>query len=291
VRAPFRHGQAFVREQFRDVFQLRAFHPKPACKAMPQIVPDKIPDSSRSDSLLKPMPRVGQRLTRPARREHRTRLAPAMINRFERGQGRLIQWNAQRFPVLAGGDMQHPAIPVYHLPCQRVHAAFRTSGLRWRWLTRIRASVVERGRCPLLFDGNVRKVLLHFLPAERVRLAATEPFLEPFHARFMVPVATLVPPRVRKRIITDFTEGHDTLPQSLRQFLSLKGLIPSLREKFVCVAPGAHFLAPIPSLSIHKANPPNARTGHFLEYPSVRLPCPCTARFEVADTGMPSALS
>src|SRR5215470_2154343 len=66
------------------------------------------------------------------------------------------------------------------------------------------------------------------------------------------------------------------MPQRLRELLSLQCLVLALGKELVCVAPSASLLAPVPSLRINKADPPDAGARHFLEYPPIGLPCPRT---------------
>ena len=61
-------------------------------------------------------------------------------------------------------------------------------------------------------------------------------------------------------------------------FFSCRASFLRFGEEFVCVSPGAHLLAAIPPLSVHIANPPNARTRHLSRISPVGLPRPATPR-------------
>ncbi|MGB2663349.1 MAG: RidA family protein, partial [Candidatus Acidiferrum sp.] len=47
-----------MRQQFRNVCELRSIHAQPACKRVPQVVPFKILDARLRDGIVEPMPAV-----------------------------------------------------------------------------------------------------------------------------------------------------------------------------------------------------------------------------------------
>jgi hypothetical protein len=79
TRVTPRHGQALAPKKICNVFERRPFHPQPAGKGVPQVLPMKVLELSFSDRIFKSMPRIFERFARLARPKN----SSVSITRFE----------------------------------------------------------------------------------------------------------------------------------------------------------------------------------------------------------------
>jgi hypothetical protein len=84
------HRQALVPEQIREVSERRPFHPQPAGKGVPQVMPMKVLEFRFSDRIIKPMPRIFERFARLAGPKNSSASITTFEDRFQSRDGSMI---------------------------------------------------------------------------------------------------------------------------------------------------------------------------------------------------------